>query len=106
LRVGQVPVSVEFYRRLGFELVEGDPAEGWAVMSDGTARLGFYEERFMPNDKLSLNFRGGDMRKLAAQLTAAGVTFEHGPRFAGGGGGSASLRDPDGHLVFLDSTQG
>lgn len=102
LTAAHVGVTADFYRKLGFEMVEGNVEEGWAILTDGEARLGIFAEQFMGEKKFSLNFRGGNIRKLAASLTEAGLEVE--PKFAGERGGTIKLFDPDGNLVFLDSS--
>lgn len=102
LRVSQVERSLSFYKKLGFQQVEG--GEGWAIVSNGEARLGLFTEQYMGNNLVSLNFRGGNIREICQSLADSALTFEAEPNYVGVTGGSAALRDPDGHLVFLDTT--
>lgn len=105
LRVADVRASCRFYESLGFERVEGSPADGWVVLFNEASRIGLFAPAFMGHNSFSLNFRGGDIRLIAGAATEAGYRFEHGPRFLGDTGGSASIRDPDGYLVFFDTSQ-
>ncbi len=103
LRVQNASTSRAYYEGLGFVLDEGDGTEGWAVVVKGNARIGLFEPQYQ-SDAVSLNFRGANIRDVSATLTAQGYCFENGPKFSADGAGSASLRDPDGHLIFLDTS--
>jgi catechol 2,3-dioxygenase-like lactoylglutathione lyase family enzyme len=104
LRVEKAQRSREFYADLGFWRVEGDDEEGWAVVTNGSLRLGLFEPAFM-RTPFSLNFRGGDVAAIACDLTAKGHTFVSGPKFSSSGA-SAEMRDPDGHTIFFDCAKG
>jgi catechol 2,3-dioxygenase-like lactoylglutathione lyase family enzyme len=106
LRVKSAASSRSFYEGLGFRRVEGDDESGWAVMTNDDLRLGLYEAQFMGENAVSLNFRGGDVFTISQRLSEAGYTFASGPKGTPDGAGSASLRDPDGTLVFFDSAPG
>ena len=106
LRVASAKVSREFYGHLGFRRVEGKDEEGWAVVTNGDVRLGLYEEQHVGKEALTINFRGGDVRANAEALMAKGLEFEKGPKDGKDGGCAATLRDPDGYSVFLDTAPG
>ena len=40
---------------------------------------------------------------LPSLCMGARITFESGPTAVDGGGGSATLHDPDGNVIFLDT---
>lgn len=103
LRVASVEVSRSFYEKLGFQRVEGQDVEGWAVMVQGLARLGLFEAKYMSNS-LSLNFRGGHIEEIIQELSENGIELLNAPVFKERGAGSASFCDPDGNLIFLDSS--
>jgi catechol 2,3-dioxygenase-like lactoylglutathione lyase family enzyme len=106
LRVADARRSLEFYSGLGFKQVEGDTEEGWVVVANGFARIGLFESKFMGDTPFYLNFRGGHVTNLTRELTASGNSFEGEPKLRDNGCGSARLRDPDGHLIFLDTAPG
>ena len=106
LRVADVAVSRAYYEGLGFRPVEGDDAQGWAVMVNGEARIGLYEAVHMEGDAFSLNFRGGDVVAIAADLKAKGYAFHKDLHLSNQGGASARLMDPDGHAIFFDCAPG
>ncbi len=105
LQVKNAANARTFYEDLGFRRVEGDDTEGWAVMSNGDQRLGLFEPQFQ-SEPISLNFRGGDVLSVAEAIAEKGYTLESGPKQGKNGGASATLRDPDGHLIFLDCALG
>ncbi len=103
LCVANVTTSREFYEKLGFRKVEGDDSEGWAVVVNGTSRVGLYQKPHM-TDMFCLNFRGANIGNLASALGAKGFHLESEPTIRPDGSGSIHLRDPDGHLIFLDTS--
>jgi lactoylglutathione lyase len=106
LTVSSAGQSRQFYEGLGFRRVEGDDADGWAVVTNGEVRLGLYEKAHMGEDRFSLNFRGGDVQAIAGELQAKGYVFASGPDQTKSGACSARLRDPDDHLLFFDTAPG
>jgi hypothetical protein len=91
---------------LGFRKVEGEEDAGWAVVTNGDLRLGLFEAQHMGENQVCLNFRGGDVFTIAQTLAENGYSFASGPNGSADGGASASLRDPDGHLIFFDTAPG
>ena len=106
LRVAQVGVSREFYEKLGFRRVEGDDSEGWAVMVHEESRIGLYEHEHLGDGAFCLNFRGGDVAGVASALKAQDISFVSELKVTPEGGASATFKDPDGHVIFLDSAAG
>jgi catechol 2,3-dioxygenase-like lactoylglutathione lyase family enzyme len=106
LRVKDVRASRTYYDGLGFRRVEGEDDEGWAVVTNDDLRLGLFEEQHMGDSPISLNFRGGDVFTIAQELANRGYSFASGPKGTPDGAASASLRDPDGYLIFFDSAPG
>jgi predicted lactoylglutathione lyase len=105
LRVSSVANSREFYSVLGFRHVEGDDAEGWAVMANEEARIGLFEAKHMGANAFTLNFRGGEVESVVAALSSGGFDFVSEPLFTERGA-SATIKDPDGHVLFFDSMVG
>ena len=104
LRVAKADISRKFYGDLGFWRVEGSDDEGWAVVTNGDLRLGLFEPQFM-RSAISLNFRGGNVTKICDELRTKGHAIAKEPKLIEGGG-SASLLDPDGYAIFIDSLPG
>lgn len=106
LRVADVRASRGFYEALGFRRVDGNDDEGWAIVIHDAVRLGLYESQHVGEDRLTLNFRGGDVAANAEELRRRGLEMEQGPTPGPSGGWSATLRDPDGYSIFLDTAPG
>ena len=104
LRVKEAPISRNFYLDLGFWQVEGSDEEGWAVVTNGDLRLGLFEAQYMTT-QISLNFRGGNILSICEELKSKGHELGSEPKISNRGV-SASLTDPDGHMIFLDSSGG
>ena len=49
LTVKDLTVSRDFYAKLGFQVVGGDPAQGWLVLKNGTTKLGLFQGMFERN---------------------------------------------------------
>src|SRR5690606_14008059 len=70
LNVADLSRSIEFYRKLGFRTVSENRGAGFAVIVNGDARLALYEGHIDGN---LLNFRGGDVFAIAAELKRRGL---------------------------------
>jgi catechol 2,3-dioxygenase-like lactoylglutathione lyase family enzyme len=101
LRIEDVETSMRFYQGLGFEVVEGNASDGWAVLTNDQVRIGLFQPQFMSTE-FSLNFRGANISKLIQELQCQGYSLE-GVKTKIDGTGSAILRDPDGHMIFFDT---
>ncbi|MEU4421843.1 VOC family protein [Actinoplanes sp. NPDC024001] len=115
--VRDVPLSVEFYRRLGFQpLVEWG---GYAKLVNGTGILHLAAQGDPPPDRPQVALRAPDdtasavaaaivvqvanCRQACIELVAAGVNLLTEPvEPEWGGEVRAFLRDPDGHLVEIN----
>jgi lactoylglutathione lyase len=101
LNVKDLRASIEFYERLGFREVEGEPAKGWSVHARDRVRIGLFHG-FIP--KNTLNFRGGDIGKIVEGLKRRGLKPYDIRLLGKDGTGNAMLKDPDGNPIFFDST--
>ncbi len=101
LAVKDVEKSVEFYQKLGFEQLAGDPDEKWAVIeNDSGARLGLYQEVLADN---MMNFRGGDIQKIADTLRERGITLKSDVESEPDGSLGCTVEDPDGNLIYFNT---
>lgn len=101
LDVKDVKLSVEFYSKLGFEMVQGDLDKGWAVVVREGWRIGLYHGHI---PKAMLNFRGGDVFAQEKAILAAGLTMDSPASRAKDGTAAATIKDPDGYPVSFNST--
>ncbi len=100
LKVKSLAESFLFYQELGFELVEGERSEGWLVVEQGGVRVGLYEGHISSN---RMTFFCGDVEGNVSALRSKGVKFESDPMRESDGSIGASLRDPDGNLIYLNT---
>ena len=111
LAVADIAASRDFYERFGFEVVGGDPAEGWQILRNGDHTIGLFQGMF---DKNILTFNPGwdsqarpletftDVRELQRQLKAGGVQLVSEADEDGTGPASFVAIDPDGNPVLVD----
>ena len=100
LNVKSVRRSLGFYTRLGFRRIGGDLRRNYVILQNGSWQLGLFQGHIKEN---LVNFRGGDIPKVCAALKRKGVNPKRGPR-AYEGGCDAELVDPDGNVIYLDTT--
>jgi catechol 2,3-dioxygenase-like lactoylglutathione lyase family enzyme len=101
LDVTSLPRSAAFYEALGFREVEGKRREGWAVLERGGVRVGLFHGFIKSN---VLNFRGGDVPAIVRALERARMEPYEVKFVDRKGAGRASIRDPDGNVIFFDTT--
>ncbi len=111
LTVANLDVSKAFYEKLGFAVTGGNPDHNYVIVSNGTTVIGLYKGMF---EKNILTFNPGwsgphrledeftDVRDLAAQYEAAGLTLTSKSLPEGGGPAYITLEDPDGNPILLD----
>ncbi|MBK8241351.1 MAG: VOC family protein [Deltaproteobacteria bacterium] len=111
LAVKDLAASRDFYRKLGFEPVGGNPSQNWLVLRNGSATIGLFCGMFERN---LLTFNPGwdaqcaaleqftDVRELQRRLEASGVTPVKRADDGGSGPDSFVVVDPDGNPVLVD----
>jgi catechol 2,3-dioxygenase-like lactoylglutathione lyase family enzyme len=132
MKSADIQRTLDFYGRLDFRVVGGNPEHGYAVLNNGRTHL--TPMTFLPGPLL--NFRGGDIVALAGELQRRGLRVFHaegtnptdeqarrpGPRrydpaswpasmhtgpdgapLPIEGAGDFLIADPDGHLLYFDS---
>lgn len=100
LNVSNVHRSIDFYTKLGFRLVSGDPGSGWAVMECNNLRLALYQGHIAQN---MLNFRGGDVSTIAARLKEKGMQLKSDAMVEKDGSIGAIIEDPDGNVIYFNT---
>ena len=90
--------SQERLDALGFERLDGDPAQGWLILRNGEAKIGLFQGMF--DDNL-ITFNPSDARAIQRALKDAGYALD---READDGDGPAHLviKDPDGNTILVD----
>jgi catechol 2,3-dioxygenase-like lactoylglutathione lyase family enzyme len=111
LAVKDIAASRQFYEKLGFGVVGGDPSQGWQILRNGTTTIGLFQGMFEGN---ILTFNPGwdsdaqplnaftDVRDIQRQLKADGVAFEQEATEDTTGPASFILVDPDGNQIYVD----
>ncbi|HEY5721900.1 MAG TPA: VOC family protein [Allosphingosinicella sp.] len=110
LAVKDIHASRAFYEKLGFAQVHGETGQGWAIMKNGSTKIGLFQGMF---DRNMLTFNPGwdqdgqpdgkseDVRIIRQRLQAEGldvgaeIESKEGP-------GSFMLTDPDGNPILFD----
>ena len=111
LAVKDLEASRDFYEKLGFEVVGGDPSQNWQILRNGGHTIGLFQGMF---DKNILTFNPGwddeaqpvdaftDVRELQRRLKEAGVTLAVEADESGAGPASFVILDPDGNQILVD----
>lgn len=101
LNVADLGASRDFYSALGFTAVGGDFEDGWQILArgDGT-RIALFQGHIGEN---LLNFRPDDVYAVAEALEKKGLAFESPAELESDGSVGATLRDPDGNLIYINS---
>ena len=101
LNVKAIAASVEFYGKLGFRQAEGEQAKGWSVQERNGVRIGLFKGFI---EATTLNFRGGDVGAIVKEAEKRGLKPYDVRIIKEDGVGNAHLKDPDGTLIFFDTT--
>lgn len=101
LKVKDIDASVEFYGKLGFRQAEGERDKGWSVQERNGVRIGLFRDHIKEN---ILNFRGGDVGKIVRELEKRGLKPYDVRLLNEQGIGNAHVKDPDGNVIFFDTT--
>lgn len=100
LKVSDLVRSMDFYHKLGFERVDGEPAKGWVVLRCGDLRLGLYQGHLEAN---LMSFLGGNVKSIAHGLKAKNVEMLSDAMQEKDGSMGAKLVDPDGNIIYFNS---
>ena len=110
LAVKDLAASKEFYEKLGFTKMGGNPEHRYLILKNGETVIGLFQGMFEEN---ILTFNPGwtqncseldtfaDVRKVREHLVAAGLEVSE---LTGGDSGPASMMvtDPDGNTILID----
>ena len=111
LTVKNLGASREFYEKLGFRKIAGDPAQNWLVLQNETSTIGLFQGMF---DKNSLTFNPGwnrtgealadfdDVRAIQRELKSRGLALKTEADESTSGPASLTLLDPDGNPILID----
>ena len=110
LAVKDISRSMDFYQKLGFEVVDGghmhmddafadSDTHSWRILKNGNAAIGLFQGMFEGN---ILTFNPEDLRPILKQLKESGVDFRSEADMTTKSPCSATLADPDGNAILLD----
>ena len=111
LAVKDIQASKQFYEKLGFKPVMGNPAQNWQIMKNGDHIIGLFQGML---EKNVLTFNPGwdsnaqklpsftDVRELQRQLKAQGVKMTTEADESTTGPASFMVADPDGNTILFD----
>ena len=111
LAVKDIHASREFYEKLGFTSVFGEPTQNWLILRNGNVTIGLFQGMFPRN---MLTFNPGwdesaqkadsftDVRELQRQLKSKGLQLTTEADESGTGPASIMLMDPDGNPILID----
>ncbi len=111
LAVKDLATSKDFYEKLGFESVGGDPEQNWLILRNGGHVLGLFQGMF---EKNILTFNPGwdqganeldsftDVREIQRELKNREVALDSEADDSTSGPASLMLSDPDGNQILID----
>ncbi|MEM7333269.1 MAG: VOC family protein, partial [Chloroflexota bacterium] len=101
----------EFYEKLGFSTMGGNPEHNYLIMKNGEHVIGLFQGMF---DKNILTFNPGwdqsaqntesftDVREIQKALREQGISFEQEADESSEGPASFVIVDPDGNPILVD----
>ena len=111
LAVKDLAASKEFYEKLGFEPLGGDPEQNWLILKNGDHVIGLFQGMFEEN---ILTFNPGwdqsggeldaftDVRQLQRELKDRGIALISVADDSTSGPANIVLADPDGNQILID----
>ncbi len=111
LAVKDLTTSRQFYAKLGFEPVGGDPDQNWQVLQNGDVTIGLFQGML---EKNILTFNPGwdgekkamadfeDVREIQSRLKHSGIELQTETDPDGTDIGHIVLEDPDGNQIMID----
>lgn len=111
LNVKDIQASIEFYQKLGFRQVGGDPKQRWIVLQNEQAKIGLFQGML---EKNSLTFNPGwdsdkktlddfdDVRDIQKELISRGIELAVKADESTDGPAFVVLNDPDGNPILID----
>ncbi len=100
LAVKDIKASKSFYEKLGFEMVDGNLDQKWAILRNGKSKIGLFQGMFPSN---TLTFNPKNARNIGKEAKAKGITIT----MVNGldkkeGAASFMITDPDGNPILID----
>lgn len=96
LKVADFAKSVDFYKKMGFEEIVDWKISGFSSVKNGNCTISLFKDDI---DHNILNFRGGDVARIAFNL---GIKHKLEPD----GSVGAWITDPDGNVIYFNTLPG
>lgn len=100
LDVVDIRRAVGFYEKLGLKQMGGDISQNWAIVGDDYQHLSLFQGII---DLHMLNFRGGDVFAIAAELKKRGFELTKDAARADDGSEFAEFKDPDDRVIYFNT---
>ncbi len=101
ISVRDVERSLSFYERLGFEKVQGDNGQNWAIVELEKFRLGLFKSN---EEKTLLNFLDVGLENVLRSLKETGLSVKQ-EILLDNDRVTASLTDPDGNVITFSGPE-
>ncbi|MDY8137353.1 VOC family protein [Aquimarina sp. 2201CG5-10] len=100
LAVKDIKASHSFYEKIGYKIVNGSLDQKWAILENGTSRIGLFQGMFPTN---TLTFTPSDIRIFYKKISEKGIKITL-PNGIDKKEGPASfmITDPDGNPILID----
>lgn len=108
LPVKDMEASLDFYQKLGFEIIDGghmnkgfpdSETSSWRILKEGNTIIGLFQGMF--EDKI-LTFVPTDVRSIQKKLKAKGIPLIKEADESTTGPEHIILTDPDGNQIMMD----
>jgi catechol 2,3-dioxygenase-like lactoylglutathione lyase family enzyme len=99
LAVNDIKTSRTFYENLGFEVIDGDEAQNWLMLSSDSSKIGLFQGIF---EKNTLTFHPQDVRSIQRNLKSKNVKLDLEADESTPGPAYIALTDPDSNPILLD----
>ncbi len=108
INVKDIEKSLEFYKLLGFRVLDGGHVSGeypdtdvrkWRILENDSVMIGLFQG--MVEDNI-LTFHPNDVFEIQNLLKSEGVSFEQEASEDGTGPPAAIVKDPDGNMIMFD----
>ncbi len=111
LTVKDLKASRDFYEKLGFTMIHGEPEKNWIILQNGHATIGLFQGMF---EKNIMTFNPGwaldgnhpdefmDVREIQKTLKEKGIEFLVETDGSDSGPASFMILDPDGNPILMD----
>lgn len=100
LSVKNVKASMEFYQKLGFNIIKGSIEQRWLLMTNGYAKIGLFQGMF-PTNTLTLNPEDARSAFKKAVKAKIPILMQNGMDRSKGKA-SFMISDPDGNPILFD----